>query len=533
LPSSLISSKVISKAKYLKIPTKHRPSDQFTRNTPCRLPLEAILTTDELARRPLRPPQEAAENHALGMLMLELANSPQSILQKLTDAAIQLCGAGSSGISILEEQNGKKLFRWHAVSGNWSGFLGGTMPREFSPCGTVLDLNKSLLMTEPGRYYVIPDIVTPPMVEILLVPFYVAGVAVGTIWVVTHDKSKQFDAEDERLLRSLGKFASSTYQVLASRVALQVQLAEGKRMEKELRAWKLELESRVVQRTEQLTAAHQQLEVEFAERKRLQSEIADAVEAEQLRFGQELHDGLAQELTGIRMMLETLAGNLIKSSPKGAREAERLGQRLGEATNMTRQLATSFYPVDVEKRGLLVALQELARSTKQSFGISCTVRMNKGAPVQLNDSRAIQLFHIAKEALHNAAKHSQAKKILISLAARGNEWVLTVKDNGVGLHPNTRVGKGIGLRIMQYRARMLGGTLEIRNDNKSGVLVSCTVPISEATKPARKGNRLSTNAAIPTSSTDVRPLGITNSTKPKISPRLHRKRQALIPAGSR
>lgn len=510
------------------------PKGKNNPSTSCsdRLPLEAILTTDELNRRPFRPPQEEAENRALGMLMQELANSPQSILQKLTDAAVQLCEAGSAGISILEEQNGKKIFRWHAVSGKWSGFLGGTMPREFSPCGTVLDFNKSLLMTDPGRHYVIPDIVTPKVIELLLVPFYVDGVAVGTIWICSHEESQKFDAEDERLLRSLGNFAASTYQVLTTRVALQVQLAEGKRLEKELRTLQLELESRVAQRTEQLTAVHQQLEVEFAERKRLQSEIADAVEAEQLRLGQELHDGLAQELVGIRMMLELLSQKLVKPSPDGAKEADRLWQKLGDAINKTRHLATGFYPVEVEKRGLLVALQELARTTKQSFGVSCTVRAEKGAPAELNDSRAIQLFHVAKEALHNAAKHSRANKILISLATRGDEWVLIVKDNGVGLRPATDGGKGIGRRIMQYRARMLGGTLEIRNGDKSGVLVSCTVPISEATKPARIENQLPAKATEPANSTDVRPLGITNSKKPKIPAHPRRKRPALVPAGS-
>ena len=97
-----------------------------------------------------------------------MANSPQNVLQKLVDVALELSRAQSAGISILEEEEGRKIFRWHAVAGQWAGYLGGTMPREASPCGTVLDQNASLLLTHPERYYPIPSTITPPIVEVLL-----------------------------------------------------------------------------------------------------------------------------------------------------------------------------------------------------------------------------------------------------------------------------------------------------------------------------------------------------------------------------
>jgi PAS domain S-box-containing protein len=200
-----------------------------------RLPLDAVIATAELARRSARGPDYEAENRALVSLAQEMATSPRNILQKLADTALQLCRAHSAGISILEEENGRKLFRWHAVAGQWTGFLGGTMPREISPCGTVLDRNAPQLMYHPARHYPFPPIVAPAVVEVLLVPFHVADQPVGTIWVVAHDESRKFDSEDERVMRSLGTFASSAYQILASVDALRTETAERKQAEEALR----------------------------------------------------------------------------------------------------------------------------------------------------------------------------------------------------------------------------------------------------------------------------------------------------------
>ncbi|MEX2261186.1 MAG: PAS domain S-box protein [Bryobacteraceae bacterium] len=163
--------------------------------------------------------------------MQEMANSPVNVLQKLVETALSLCGAHSAGISILEEENGRQIFRWHAVAGRWSGFLGSTMPREISPCGAVLDRNSGLLMSHPERHYPFPPEIDPPIVEVLLIPFHVAGEPVGTIWAIAHDESRRFDGEDQRLLTSLGRFASTAYQVLASSHDLEAQLAERRHAE--------------------------------------------------------------------------------------------------------------------------------------------------------------------------------------------------------------------------------------------------------------------------------------------------------------
>ena len=199
------------------------------------VPLESVISTPELRKRPSRSPNYQAESRALSALAHEMANAPQNVLQKLVDVALELCRAQSAGVSILEEEEGRKIFRWHAVAGQWAGYLGDTMPRDASPCGTVLDRNDSLLLFHPERYYPIPSTITPPIVEVLLIPFHVAHKPIGTIWAIVHDDSPKFDAEDERIMRSLGKFASAAYQTLKRVEALKLEVAVRRETEAALR----------------------------------------------------------------------------------------------------------------------------------------------------------------------------------------------------------------------------------------------------------------------------------------------------------
>src|SRR4051812_19415939 len=118
----------------------------------------------ELDHRLCRPPQFEAENHALVALAREMANSPHTILQKLVETALELCGADSAGISILEKD--LNVFRWHAVAGGFAEFVGATLPRDFSPCGVVLDRDALQLMTDPVRYYPYIADLTPPVREV-------------------------------------------------------------------------------------------------------------------------------------------------------------------------------------------------------------------------------------------------------------------------------------------------------------------------------------------------------------------------------
>jgi PAS domain S-box-containing protein len=213
-------------------------------------PLESILCTEELHRRPSRPPDHEKENRALVKLVSALADSPATIFQTLADTILDITQCDSAGLSLLTK-DGKTpdvcghRFYWPAIAGMWNPHQGGGTPRNFGPCGDVLDQNRTLLFTHFERRYPYLMPVIPAAEECLLVPFYVAGEAVGTIWGIMHSDRRQFDAEDDRIMDSLGKFASSAYQALKHIEDLKIQVSEREKAEAEVRELARGLEAKI------------------------------------------------------------------------------------------------------------------------------------------------------------------------------------------------------------------------------------------------------------------------------------------------
>jgi hypothetical protein len=178
------------------------------------VPLASILCTEELNARPSRTPDFEIENRALVGLVQALSDSPQTILQILADTILKILDCGSAGVSLLTD--GGKRFYWPAIAGKWKAHIGGGTPRDFGPCGDVLDCNSPLLFKHLERRYTYFQPVTPLVEEALLVPFYVDSKAVGTIWAVAHDPDRKFDGEDQPRLLSLGRVASAAYRAVNS-----------------------------------------------------------------------------------------------------------------------------------------------------------------------------------------------------------------------------------------------------------------------------------------------------------------------------
>lgn len=181
------------------------------------VPLEAVIHTAELNRRGARPANHESENHSLAYLMQETVRSPGTILDKLTKSALDLCGAHSAGIGLLQTENGGPIVRWHAVAGQWARFGGSILPRDSSPCATALEQDYALLLSCPARHYALPSGLAPPVVEMLLVPIRLADEPIGALWIVAHDKSRRFDREDARLLNHLSQCAATAHQLLTER----------------------------------------------------------------------------------------------------------------------------------------------------------------------------------------------------------------------------------------------------------------------------------------------------------------------------
>jgi two-component system CheB/CheR fusion protein len=191
--------------------------------------IEDILITAELERRPRRAPDHAAENRAMAALARQMAGDPGGVPQKLAELLVDLCGADSAGISLLDREDGREVFRWTAVAGASAPELGGTVARDASPCGAVVDRNQLMLLKDAGRFYPVLRGYEPRIYESLLAPWAANGKATGTVWVISRSPDRHFDAEDARLVQSLASFAAAAYQAIVS----QQESAVGRR---ELRA---------------------------------------------------------------------------------------------------------------------------------------------------------------------------------------------------------------------------------------------------------------------------------------------------------
>jgi hypothetical protein len=187
-------------------------------------PLETIVCTEELQRRPWRPPNFEMENRALVALVTALSDSASTIFQTLAETILDVTKCDSSGLSLLTPDGGKRFY-WPAIAGMWAPHVGGGTPRNFAPCGDVLDRNCTMLFRHFERRYPYLMPVIPAAEECLLVPFYVDGRAVGTIWGIMHSDRRQFDSEDGRIMGALGQFASVAYRTMASIDNLKVQIA--------------------------------------------------------------------------------------------------------------------------------------------------------------------------------------------------------------------------------------------------------------------------------------------------------------------
>lgn len=171
--------------------------------------VDDVIATELLWTRPAREPEYRLENAALGALAKALAESPGSVVRRLVDLALELTGAQSAGLSLEGVQDGKKVFRWVATAGEFERYTNGTMPRDFSPCGLVVDRNEAVLMIEPARHYRYVAELHLPIHEVLLAPFHLSGSPIGTLWIVSHTPQCQFDAEGLRIVQSLCGFAAT------------------------------------------------------------------------------------------------------------------------------------------------------------------------------------------------------------------------------------------------------------------------------------------------------------------------------------
>ena len=214
---------------------------------------------------------------------------------------------------------------------------------------------------------------------------------------------------------------------------------------------------------------------DFSERKQLEKEVLAISAREQARMGKDLHDGLGQLLTGMAFLARALREKLTAKASKEAEDAGQIVQLALRATTQTRLMARGLFPAELETKGIAAALKELAYTIGKLHKVSCSAEVD----VSLRFGRkAIEkhLYRIVQEATTNAIKHGQCARVEVDLRRTDGSARLTVKDDGVGLSNGTPSPDGMGIRIMRYRARRIGGQLSIRQPGSGGTEVIVEFP---------------------------------------------------------
>ena len=381
----------------------------------------------ELRSRHTRPPNYEAENQALAALANEMAANPRDMLQKLVEIAVELCAADSAGVSILEGD----VFRWESVAGVFASSRNNTMLRNASPCGVCIDQDATQLMYLPDRFF--PALTAEPrFVEGLLVPFHHHEQPIGTVWIVAHNYERKFDREDERIVRSLARFASDGWQLW--------------------KAYKTEVESSRNKDKFLAMLGHE-----------LRNPLAAILNAKDVLQNLGLHDSRAALAIGVV-----------------SRQSQHLGRMVEDLIDLTRighgKLKLQKERVDL---GLVIDRSvETSRTQLERRRQRLSLRIPVG-PIAL-DADPLRLAQLLSNLLDNAAKYSpEGGEISIEVTLDDDHVCVGVRDAGIGIpmeqidnifdmftqldgsETNGPKGIGMGLALVRSLAELHGGTVGV------------------------------------------------------------------------
>ena len=248
------------------------------------------------------------------------------------------------------------------------------------------------------------------------------------------------------------------------------------KVEAELRRLTLaykEMKRQVNEKTDELMQSNKLLQAEIVERKKMEAQILEVTQAEQKRFGSQLHDGLCQELTAILLFAKNLTQKMEKDKTLELAELKKISDMLLDAVDQARDTARGLYPGELEGTSLMHSLEELVSSTQNLSGIPC--RFHCPEPILIDDNDvATHLYRIAQEALSNAVKHGEPQNIEVLFTKNEENIALAIKDDGIGVMNDLKNAKGIGLKIMRYRAHLMGATFQIKPNLPRGLSLECS-----------------------------------------------------------
>jgi signal transduction histidine kinase len=413
-----------------------------------------------------------------------MATGPHELVHNLLRACLQLCSAGTAGLSLAETSpGGDQIFRWTNVAGALRKHVGRITPRHSSPCGATLDANAPQLFANPARRFEYLGGLELPVIEALVVPVDLEGEARGTIWVVSHDEEVKFDAEDARIMTGLAEFTSCALRLTRQseerqedRVKGDNEIAANRRTERELRQTQARMEVDIAARAAQLA--------------QLSARLLNLQDEERRRLARELHDSAGQYLAAIQMNLSAL---LRPNSGLSEEAHARLSDSMEVATLCVSEIRTMSYllhPPLLDETGLKSAITWYVEGFAERSGIDVKLDIPESLgrlPVEIETA----LFRVVQQSLANIHRHSGSLAAFIRVDLTADAVSVEIRDEGQGIAPEVLVGfhsgselLGVGMAGMRERIRAVGGVFEVRSSGK-GASIQATLPLSARTRAAR------------------------------------------------
>ena len=445
--------------------------------------LEDILITPELSVPSRRLPNFQKEVETAYNLARVMGNSPDELIDAVLQAGIDLCHAGTAGLSLLETTSeGDEIFRWTNLVGRLANRVGGITPRHYNPCGLCLDRGSPQLLAWPARYFEErKGAVDVPIVEALVIPIRSGAQSPGTIWIFSHDERVHFDSEDSRIMTGLAEFTGSALELLRAlhcesraREQAEMEVAASKILADRLRRSQSNLEELVQSRTEEL--------------RKLSAQLIVSQDQERRRIARDLHDSTGQKIAVLKMDLSRVQRkvNSLGDGDYGLAECLLLAT---EISDEIRSLSYVLHPPLLDDLGLVSAIQFYVEGINNRHILEVDLEVTS-VPGRLSEEVEIALFRVVQAALANVHLHSGCKNATIRIGRDSEKLVLEVIDQGRGFgleairKADSTRRSGVGLLGIKERLQLIGGRLEIETGNQ-GTVLRGIVPMSSIAQPYR------------------------------------------------
>ena len=433
--------------------------------------LSDVLITSRLQSRRRRP-DALTENTTLRNLARVMVEKPSDLIDTLLKAALELCEAGTAGLSVLD--NKAQVYRWTNLAGTLRSHIGGTTPRNYSPSGVATDCNSPQLFLYPVRRFQYFSNLDPPIVEALVLPVRLENEIPATIWIVSHNARVHFDSEDVRIMTVLADFTANALRLLRShadekreRLASDKAVEAHEKTEVSMHEVQSGLRADLLERTTQL--------------EHLSVRLIAHQDEERRRLARELHDSAGQYLAAILMNLGA-AQRETDSSERDDKLAE-CRTMAEECLAEIRTISYLLHPPLLDEMGLRTALSMYTEGFAERSGI--VVELNIPDTLErLPSASETALFRVVQQSLANIHRHSGSPTARISITVDARQVEVQICDDGIGIPAQTllafntgRAILGVGMAGMRERMRDMGGRFLIESTEK-GTTIRATLPVA-------------------------------------------------------